>query len=146
MAESQVTDDLELRRQQARARARARLRLQEQEQAAAPAPDFGAPEPEKAAETATDIATKSWYMRQFGDTGTAMDQVMTELYGAESGGGVPRLRSQSAVRHGQRHLSASHIARADDDGRAGRRGRGAAQHGAREAAQVLGQHQRPGDH
>jgi hypothetical protein len=46
MAESQVTDDLELRRQQARARARARLRLQEQEQAAAPEPDFGAPEPQ----------------------------------------------------------------------------------------------------
>lgn len=34
-------------------------------------------------ETANDIATKSWYMRQFGDTGTAMDQVMSELYGRD---------------------------------------------------------------
>lgn len=45
--------------------------------------DFGAPVPEQPAETASDIATKSWYMRQFGDTGTAMDQVMTELYGRD---------------------------------------------------------------
>lgn len=44
---------------------------------------FGTPEPEKPVDTATDIATKSWYLRQFGDTGTAMDQVMTELYGQD---------------------------------------------------------------
>src|SRR5690349_4755133 len=34
-------------------------------------------------DTASDIATKSWYMRQYGDSGTAMDQVMTELYGQD---------------------------------------------------------------
>jgi len=34
-------------------------------------------------ETANDIATKSWYARQYGDSGTAMDQVMTELYGSD---------------------------------------------------------------
>ena len=39
--------------------------------------------PDTPTDTATDIATKSWYMRQFGDTGTAMDQVMTELYGQD---------------------------------------------------------------
>src|ERR1044072_742885 len=38
---------------------------------------------EKTTETATDIATKSWYARQYGDSGTAMDQVMSELYGQD---------------------------------------------------------------
>jgi len=42
-----------------------------------------APEADAPAETATDIATKSWYGRQYGDAGTAMDQVMTELYGQD---------------------------------------------------------------
>lgn len=35
------------------------------------------------AEAANDIAVKSWYMRQFGDSGSAMDQVMSELYGRD---------------------------------------------------------------
>lgn len=38
---------------------------------------------EETAEAASDIATKSWYMRQYGDSGTAMDQVMAELYGRD---------------------------------------------------------------
>jgi len=47
--------------------------------------DFAPPPPEAdaPAETTTDIATKSWYGRQYGDAGTAMDQVMTELYGQD---------------------------------------------------------------
>ena len=46
--------------------------------------DFGTETPtDTPAETANDIATKSWYMRQYGDSGTAMDQVMTELYGRD---------------------------------------------------------------
>lgn len=45
--------------------------------------DFGDPVMETPVDTATDIATKSWYMRQYGDSGTAMDQVMTELYGQD---------------------------------------------------------------
>lgn len=55
------------------------------EPAAAPVdrPVFGTPEPEKPAEAAQDIAVKSWYIRQFGDEGSAMDQVMTELYGRD---------------------------------------------------------------
>lgn len=45
--------------------------------------DFGAVVEDAPIETANDIATKSWYMRQYGDSGTAMDQVMTELYGQD---------------------------------------------------------------
>jgi HK97 family phage major capsid protein len=44
---------------------------------------FGTPEPETPKETATDIATKSWFASRYGDSGTAMDQVMTELYGQD---------------------------------------------------------------
>lgn len=33
--------------------------------------------------TANDIAVKSWYMSRYGDGATAMDQVMTELYGQD---------------------------------------------------------------
>jgi HK97 family phage major capsid protein len=54
----------------------------QQEEVKAARLDFGTPE-DKPNETANDIATKSWYMRQFGDSGTAMDQVMTELYGQD---------------------------------------------------------------
>lgn len=46
-------------------------------------PVFGAVEPEKPAEAANDIAVKSWYARQFGDESSAMDQVMSELYGRD---------------------------------------------------------------
>jgi HK97 family phage major capsid protein len=41
------------------------------------------PAPEAPAESATDIAVKSWYVRQYGDGSTAMDQVMSELYGRD---------------------------------------------------------------
>jgi len=34
-------------------------------------------------ETANEIAVKSWYMSRYGDGATAMDQVMTELYGQD---------------------------------------------------------------
>lgn len=34
-------------------------------------------------EAANDIAVKSWYHRQYGDESTAMDQVMSELYGRD---------------------------------------------------------------
>ena len=44
---------------------------------------FPADEDAAPAETASDIAMKSWYMRQYGDSSTAMDQVMTELYGRD---------------------------------------------------------------
>jgi len=46
-----------------------------------PLPDMK--QDETPVQSATDIATKSWYMRQYGDTGDAMDQVMSELYGQD---------------------------------------------------------------
>lgn len=35
------------------------------------------------AQTANDIAVKSWYVRRYGDEASAMDQVMSELYGQD---------------------------------------------------------------
>ena len=34
-------------------------------------------------DTTNDIAVKSWYVRKYGETGDAMEQVMTELYGKD---------------------------------------------------------------
>ena len=42
-------------------------------------PQFGATEEDAPAES---YAVKSWYIKKYGDTGAAMDQVMGELYGA----------------------------------------------------------------
>lgn len=77
--------------------------------------DFGAPVPEvdpKTVAGANDIATKSWYIRQYGDAGTAMDEVMTELYGqnhrkfawAKSADFVRYIRSGQADPHLHRAL------------------------------------------
>jgi hypothetical protein len=43
------------------------------------------PFPTEAAEAAVDtesVAVKSWYARKYGDDGAALDQVMSEMYGA----------------------------------------------------------------